>query len=80
MSQRIGSYVIWDGYVTPETWCEVSSWEGSTLYKTQQVVFCQFKKLEKYIEKPLDNWGWVWYYDVGRKLTNDLTNVKPGSE
>lgn len=71
ISSSLGGRVIFQATVTPDTWCEVVAWEGSVLYKTQQVVYCQFKNLEKYREKSLDTWGWLWYYDVGRKLTNE---------
>jgi len=67
-TSSLGGIVIFDGYVTPDTWCQVAAWEGTVLYKTQQVVYCQFKNLKKYSEKPLDTWGWVWYYDGGRRL------------
>jgi len=80
---RIAGQIIFEGDVTPDTWCEVTAWEGGTLYKTQQVVWAQYKNLEKYRENSLDMWGWVWYYDGGRKPTNDFVGspgeTTPGS-
>jgi len=71
MRQSLCGNVIWEGYVSADDWCEVVAWEGSTLYKTQQVVYTQFKNLQKYRENSLDNLGWVWYYDVGRKCESN---------
>lgn len=69
MRQSIAGREIWSGTVHPDDWIELVAWEGTTLYKTQQVVYTQWKNREKYLERSLDNWGWVWYYDGGRKLT-----------
>lgn len=62
MRSKLGGRVIFEARVEPDTLVIMPCWEGSTLYKTQTVVYTTVKNMKKYIEKPLDNKGWVWYY------------------
>jgi len=69
---RIAGKIIFEAKITEDSWFQIPMWQGETLYKTQGWVFVQYKNLQNYQQKPLDMWGWVWYYDDGRKLTNVL--------
>jgi len=84
----IGGKVIFQAQVLPTDWWEVPAWEkdpNNPLGMTQQVVYCQTKDLHKYSQKSLDMWGWLWYYDSGRKSgsvfpTPTVTNVSTGDK
>jgi len=65
----IGGREIFRATVEPDTLVIMAAWEPTnSLWKTQTVVYTTVKNMQKYIEQPIDNYGWVWYYTDGRKL------------
>jgi len=60
VTSTLGTKVIFEAYVSPDTQVIVPVWIGSWPNQTQTVAYTQWKDLPKYKQKSLDIWGWVW--------------------
>lgn len=70
---KLAGKTIFDVLVEPDTLVIMPVWldTGIPNVKTQWVVYTRVRDMRKYLEQPMDKYGWVWYYDGGRKHGDD---------